>query len=116
MIDQFRMVRIPHLFYRADNLTCEAGHIRIFGDGPGKGWAIYRYNRSGGDDWALQRVWDFGLFCVHHIEHGKKTTVEPGWYITWATLSIKAAFRPPERYNPKRKGKGWSMLKPKGRY
>lgn len=75
---------VPGLFYRFDNSKCLAGHVRIFGDRPGKGWAIYLYNEQA-PGWAIHRRWNFGLFCIHHLGPGKATDQE-GWHITWAGI------------------------------
>lgn len=90
-------------FNRTDNTTCTAGHARVFGTKPPKGWVVFRYNRVA-PDWALHRVWSFfGLFCVHHVEPGKKYTCEPGWYVTWAKLKLSAAIEPADHYKPDRR-------------
>lgn len=90
--DQFQITRIPHLFYKAHNITSNAGHVRLFADRPGKGWCIYSYaNQAPG--WAFHRRWNFGLFCVHHVEHDKKATDPAGWNITWASLKFVKSYR-----------------------
>lgn len=91
--ERHRIVRIPHLFYKADNIREVGGHIRLFADRPGKGWAVYLYGEQApGGGWALHRRWNFGLFCVHHVGPGKACDLE-GWHITWAKLKIAKLHR-----------------------
>lgn len=90
---QHRIVRIPHIFYWADNVREVAGHMRLFGDRPMKGWAFYQYAvQAPGGNWALHRRWNFGLFCIHHVEPGKKATDPAGWHITWASLRFAKSY------------------------
>ena len=90
MSECFQERRIPHLFYSADNLSCVAGHRRIFGDRPGKGWMVYLYNQTT-PAWAMHRRWNFALFCIHHVGPGKSPDRE-GWHVTWATLKLKRSY------------------------
>lgn len=88
-----RIIRIPRLFYRADNVQEVAGHVRLFGDRPTKGWVVFMYNEQApGGAWALHRRWNFGLFCIHHVEPGKKATDPAGWHITWASLRLAKVY------------------------
>jgi len=85
----FETVHIPHLFYWASNKNEEAGHVRLFGNRAGEGWVVYSFNRQApAAEWALHRRWNFGLFCVHHVEPEKKATDPAGWHITWAKLKF----------------------------
>lgn len=88
---EFAERRIRHLYYRVRNTRCVAGHMRIFGDRPGRGWMIYHYGEQA-PGWALQRTWNFGLFAVHHVEKGKKTTIDPGWFMTFASIRFKREY------------------------
>ena len=97
--DQFNITRIPFLFYHASNARQVAGHIRLFGDRPMKGWTIHTYHQLM-DGWALERHWNFGLFCVHHIGEGD-STYDRGWHITWA--SLKFQFVKPDLYRAQRR-------------
>jgi hypothetical protein len=89
---QFRITRIPYLFYRADNQGEVAGHVRLFADRPGRGWCLYYYNQMNPDS-ALKRVWNFGLFCIHHVQPDKKATDPAGWHIRWASLKFTNSHR-----------------------
>lgn len=90
-MDQFAERRVPGLFYRADNLRCPAGHVRLFGDRPGKGWTVYLYGEQA-PGWAMHRRWNFGLFCIHHVGEGKATD-PAGWHVTFAGIRFKREYR-----------------------
>jgi hypothetical protein len=89
---QFKITRIPHLFYKSDNQRQVAGHVRLFADRPGRGWCVYHYNQLN-PDWSMERRWNFGLFCIHHIQPDKKSTNPAGWHITRATLRFAKTAR-----------------------
>ncbi len=85
MGEQFTSTRIPGLFYRAENLRCYAGHIKLFGR-HFHSWG----NEVGGrdNDWADHRVWTIGFVALHHVTPGKKSTNRAGWSLTFARLKI----------------------------
>lgn len=91
--DRFRKFHIPGLFYHAHNITAACGHMRLFGK-PLRGMMIYSYGRQVPNalDWAYHRRWNFGFFCVHHVEPGKKATDPAGWHITWAKLKFAKVY------------------------
>ncbi|QUT07898.1 hypothetical protein KFK14_11215 [Sphingobium phenoxybenzoativorans] len=91
MGQRFKIRRIPGLYYSADNLECIAGHRRLFGSKPGRGWQFYMYNEQA-PGWALHRRWNFGFFCVHHVGPGKATDDE-GWHVTFARLTFPKIYR-----------------------
>lgn len=86
MRDDFRRVSFPGLFRKVDNLTCVAGHFALFGSRPCTGWTVFTYNRVA-KDWALHRVWSFGLFALHHVGEGKSTDPQ-GWHVTFARITF----------------------------
>lgn len=91
MRDQYRERRICGLFYSAANLRCVAGHVRLFGGTPGRGWCVYTYNQML-PHFALHRVWNFGLIAIHHV--GAGMSVDPaGWHLTFAKLAAKRSYR-----------------------
>lgn len=85
--DQFIITRAPGLFYKVDNIRTQAGHIRLFASRPGRGFVFHQYNRLM-EDWALERSWNFWLFCLYHVSPGK-STYPPGWHIAWSRIKIK---------------------------
>lgn len=91
--NDFEVTHIPGLYYHAHNIQGACGHIRLFGKAP-RGWMIYSYGRQvpGNDEWAEHRRWNFGLFCIHHVEPGKKATDPDGWHITWASLKFERSY------------------------
>ena len=89
--DDFDTFAIPGFYYSADNKRAIAGHKRIFGDRPLKGWCFYLYNEQA-PGWAIHRRWNFGLFCIHHVGPDKATDPE-GWNITFAKLKFKKSYR-----------------------
>ena len=93
--EQFEITRLPRVFYKAQNAERNAGHLRLFSGQQGRGWCIYHYHNQvpGNSDWAMHRVWNFGLFCIHHVEPGKKATDPEGWNITWAKLKFLKSYR-----------------------
>lgn len=80
MRDTFTERRLGWLYYRADNQRCIAGHVRVLG------CMVYRYGEQA-PGWAIHRVWNAGLFAVHHIGLGKATDAE-GWHVTFARLTF----------------------------
>lgn len=94
--DKFKITRWGNFYYRADNTRQEAGHVRLFSKGPGTGtgWCLYSYARQAPTpEWAMHRRWNFGLFCVHHVEPDKKATDPEGWHVTWAKLQFSKSYR-----------------------
>lgn len=90
---EFVQYRVPRLFYSSRRKDGTGGHMRLFGDKPGKGWVFYSFHNQAGaaPGWALHRVWNFCLFVVHHIGPGKSTEPE-GWHITRARLKIAKVY------------------------
>ena len=80
-MDEGTTCHIKGLYYSFDNSRCVAGHRRLFG-APGRGWMIYAYHEQA-PGWALHRIWNLGLFCIHHIGDGKATDTQ-GWHVTFA--------------------------------
>lgn len=76
----FREINLRPIFYRADNLTMVAGHIRLFGR------MIFAYHQIS-DKFELHRVWNFGFFAVHQNAHDA-----PGWNINFARLTVKREY------------------------
>lgn len=91
MYDNFKRFSIAGLYASSDNLDQIAGHKRLFGDAPFKGWVFYHYNQLA-PDWALHRVWNFGLVCLHHIGEGKACD-PPGWHLTFAKIKREKSHR-----------------------
>jgi len=78
---------------KVDRKDGTGGHFRLFGTKPPHGWVVYMYHNMAGSasGWARRRVWNFGLFAVHHISEGKST--EPhGWHLTFCKIRLSAAF------------------------
>lgn len=74
------------LIHHIDNQSCVAGHKRMFGKNGMEGWSFYKYAKQG-SDWALHRVWDFKLFCIHHVGDGLHVN-KKGWGFTYCKLEV----------------------------
>jgi len=92
--EEFDRFAIPHLFLAVHRKDGTGGHMRLFSSRTGHGWTFYHYHNQAGaaPGWAMHRRWNFVLFCVHHVEPGKKATDPPGWSITWASLKFKKVY------------------------
>lgn len=94
MRHDFKTFKIPFLYYQADNTKMLAGHKRIFGDRPGKGWVFYEYNQV--NNWSMIRRWHLGLFTITHAGVGDRYITPPGWYIDFVKFKLSAAFIQPK--------------------
>jgi hypothetical protein len=78
---------IPGIYKKYDNSNVIAGHIRLFPFYKFRGLCVYTYNKIS-EEYALHRVWSFGLVAIHHVGEGKYIA-KPGWYFRFASISVK---------------------------
>lgn len=92
--EDFDRFAIPCLFLSVKRKDGTGGHMRLFSSRAGHGWVFYSYHNQAGSapGWAMHRIWNFGLFAIHHIGPGKATDPQ-GWHATFAGLKFERSYR-----------------------